>query len=212
MKFHLLGSSAGKTVPRPFCTCRVCQAAIERGGRDLRTRTSLHIYPENTADATSQAVRYKVDLSPDTGHHMIQHRFNLSCLEHLLITHPHGDHFAPEFLAVRPSVLSDPESTPYLNVYGGQNTIDILKKVMPDLERVRVRPVTVQPFKRFRAGKLDVLPLRASHMLPAEAHVPLQQPVEGRPPGPVAGLIGIPALHRHRHSCSIHRARRRRGV
>lgn len=169
MKLHLLGSSAGKTVPRPFCSCRVCQAAIEHGGRDLRTRTSLHIYPENAADMASQNVPYKVDLSPDTGHHMIQHQFNLSCLEHLLITHPHGDHFAPEYLAVRPSILSDTESMPYLNVYGGQNTIDSMTRAMPDLERFRIRAVVVQPFTRFQAGELDVFPLRAAHLQPAEA-------------------------------------------
>ena len=156
MRLHLLGSSAGKTVPRPFCACRVCQAAIAHGGRDLRTRTSLHVYPKGSADTSSQAVRYKVDLSPDTGHHMIRDRFNLSCLEHLLITHPHRDHFAPGYLAVRPSVLSDPKSMPYLNVYGGQNTIDLIEEAMPDLER-------------FRAGEPDVLPLRAAHLLPAEA-------------------------------------------
>jgi len=78
-----LGTAAAEGVPGLFCGCEVCRIARERGGKDLRTRSSIFI--DNTL---------KIDLPPDTLHHVLAYRLDLSRLQHLLITHTHEDHLA----------------------------------------------------------------------------------------------------------------------
>ena len=160
MLFHLVGSAAGKPVPRPFCRCRVCEAARRDGGRDIRTRTAMHLYLDREKIGEP---RYAVDLPPDTAHHMIRGGFCLDRLEHLLFTHKDGDHFDPTYLNIRPSILSDREALPILTLYGSATVGEALSERISDLTRVRAMFQEVRPFEGFRAGELDVFPLLAAH-------------------------------------------------
>ena len=164
MQFHLLGSSAGKPVPRPFCTCHACQVARRKGGKDRRTRTSVNLYLGKEGPG---AVRYKVDLSPDTTAHMHRFGMNLTKLEHLLVTHPHIDHFDPFFLSVRSSVLSGVANLPILHVYGGPGVEKALRAKAGDLTKQRITFHRIAPFQQFQAGDLEVFSLHANHHYPS---------------------------------------------
>jgi phosphoribosyl 1,2-cyclic phosphate phosphodiesterase len=163
LRFQILGSSAGKPVPRPFCVCPACVQAREKGGRNCRTRTSMNIY---TPGDVLGRPKYKVDLSPDAMHHLIQHLLDDTVLEHLLFTHSHDDHCDPSYLGFRSSAVSGTEDMKPLHVYGGA-----------DVERTLLRHVNFQkckidfhrfdPFREMKIGdKLTFFSLRANHGSP----------------------------------------------
>ena len=160
MRFRLLGSAAGKTVPRPFCKCRVCEYAKEHGGRDLRTRTSMHVFPDGEDGIEP---RYQVDLSADTGHHMIRDGFCLERLEHLLITHPDQDHFEPDYIIFRGRIMSDRAEMKQLSIYGSEVIGQRLSERGLDFEFIKIGFHPVRPYESFHMGEFEVLPFPAPH-------------------------------------------------
>ena len=160
MRLKLLGSAAGKTVPRPFCKCRVCEYAKTHGGRDRRTRTGMHVFLDGDDGVEP---RYQVDLSADTGHHMIRDGFCLDQLEHVLITHDDQDHFEPDYIAFRGRIMSDREGMKHLNVYGSHVIAERLAALGLDLDSIKVSCHTVTPYEAFRMGELTVFPFQAPH-------------------------------------------------
>lgn len=88
MKIHLLGTGAADGLPSPFCRCDTC--AAERSAGRVRTNSCAIIDDAVLIDcgptATSQAARAGVDLAG---------------ISHVLITHGHPDHLAPQFLLWR---------------------------------------------------------------------------------------------------------------
>jgi len=158
MRLRILGSAAGKTVPRPFCRCRVCAYAKRHGGRDLRTRTGVQIFL-NGDDGVEP--RYQVDLPPDIGHQMVRDRFCLERLEHLLFTHADEDHLDPKSLKYRPSILSDKSDLVPLEVYGSAVVAERLTDLDADALKMRVH--TVEPFQEFEMGEFRVFSLAALH-------------------------------------------------
>lgn len=167
MKLHLLGTSAGKPVPRPFCSCRVCRHAIRAGGPDVRTRTGVTFAPGATRnDAVAHAVdrpRYQVDLSPDWTHQLIRDRIDPSGLEHLLFTHPDGDHCCPEYLRFRSTLRSEVGDLPVLDLYGSQAVRERVTDAVGDLEANRCRFTVVEDGDTFRAGDVTVTAFRSTH-------------------------------------------------
>ena len=170
MRLHLLGSSAGKPVPRPFCSCRVCRAALERGGRDIRTRTTLQLYPGDSAAERFRTPRYQVDLSPDFVHQLIRERIDPSRLEHLLITHPDADHLHVEYLAIRSTLRSPVADLPVLHIYGNHLVEEAIRAKLPNLEAVRCAFHRVEDGERFTCGELEVTAFRAMHRGPRCLH------------------------------------------
>ena len=137
MRVHLLGTAAAKPVPRPFCRCRGCRVARDRGGQSLRTRTSVSLYLGDDGPAT---VRYKVDLGPDVADHAIRFGESLTNLEHLLVTHAHQDHIFPYWLGVRRSAISGRESLVPLHLWGNQRVMSHLKTDLGlDFEAMRYK-------------------------------------------------------------------------
>ncbi|MFQ9147699.1 MAG: hypothetical protein ACLR5G_05310 [Eubacteriales bacterium] len=49
-KMRFWGTSAGEATPTPFCECRICQNAREKGGRELRLRSSFRIDEKTIID------------------------------------------------------------------------------------------------------------------------------------------------------------------
>ncbi|MBS13867.1 MAG: hypothetical protein CME19_20020 [Gemmatimonadetes bacterium] len=159
LRFHILGSSAGKTVPRPFCTCRVCEKARHDGGRDIRTRCAVHLYLD---DEPQGRPRYAIDFGPDLSSNLIRFGCSLDQLEHVIFTHAHMDHLETHLLNIRPTILSDRTALPALNIYGsdsvGQKITDAC-----DLEKLDMTFHQVDPFTAFQAGELSVSTLLGNH-------------------------------------------------
>ena len=160
MKLRLLGSAAGKTIPRPFCACRVCRHAKADGGKNVRTRTSMQVF---LPDDDEREPRHQVDLSRDTGGQMVRFRFNLSRLEHLLFTHSDEDHIDPSTLKYRRTILSDREQMPPLNIYGSTHFCKKFRTLRFDFERLKIALHPVRPYRAFSFGEIDVVPLLARH-------------------------------------------------
>jgi phosphoribosyl 1,2-cyclic phosphate phosphodiesterase len=159
MRFHILGSSAGKTVPRPFCNCRVCEKARRDGGRDIRTRCSVHLYLD---DEPQGRPRYAIDFGPDLSSNLIQFNCSLDRLEHVIFTHAHMDHLETHLLNVRPSILSDKSTLPTLQIYGSDSVQEKIEQAC-SLEKIAAAFHRVEPFTTFTAGELEVSTLLGHH-------------------------------------------------
>jgi phosphoribosyl 1,2-cyclic phosphate phosphodiesterase len=170
MRLRLLGSAAGKTVPRPFCKCRVCDYAKSHAGPDRRTRTAMHLFLDGEPGPEP---RFQVDLPPDTGHQMIRDGFCLDRLEHLLFTHADPDHFDPSYLVIRLRIMSDRDGLTPLRIYGPRNIYDRLAALNLDFGFTKLSFHEVLPFQAFRMGELDVFSFPAPHG-PHTCHYVLQ--------------------------------------
>jgi adenosylcobinamide kinase/adenosylcobinamide-phosphate guanylyltransferase len=107
VKVQLLGTGSSDGIPNPFCTCATCTA--ERSAGRQRANTCALIDDTVVCDwgptATAQAVRFGV---------------NFAQVGHVLITHGHPDHFAPQFLMWRGWI----PDLPPLHVWGPAEVID----------------------------------------------------------------------------------------
>jgi phosphoribosyl 1,2-cyclic phosphate phosphodiesterase len=152
MKIEILGSAASEGMPALFCECPICREAAARGGKNVRTRTSLMI-----------GEKHKVDLPPDTFFHSLRRGKPFSKVEHLFITHSHRDHFYPEELRLRAEPFAFVQSPRPLYIYGtetiGERTEEALGSPLPD--GLVFHPVEL--FHSFTAGAIEVLPVKASH-------------------------------------------------
>lgn len=170
MRLNILGTSAGKPVPRPFCSCRVCQVALERGGRECRTRTTVQLYPLDSAEIEFRTPKYQVDLSPDYPHQLITQRIDPGGLEHLLVTHADADHLHLEYLDMRRTIRSPVEDLPVLTIYGNSLVEAAIQARLPDLERLRCRFVRVEDGETFRVGAFEVTAFVGMHPGPKCLH------------------------------------------
>lgn len=153
MNIHFLGTAAAEGWPAVFCQCQACKKARIKGGKNIRTRSSVLINN-----------RYLVDFPPDTFVRAIRDGIDLGQIEHILITHSHHDHFYPEDLLMR--------TKPYahflakeLKIWGNKVVIDKISDNKIDT----ISATRVYPNQKFQAGELEVLPLRANHTKQEEA-------------------------------------------
>lgn len=108
----VLGSAAAEGIPAIFCDCRVCRAAIEHCGPDVRARTCYNF------GGTIQ-----IDFGPDIIQAWQSHYEVLSRMRHILITHAHEDHLHPEDLIYRgPGFASVPIPDGIVTVHGTGKT------------------------------------------------------------------------------------------
>ena len=168
MIFRFLGTGSAWGAPSVWCTCPHCKEARKLGGRNIRGQSCASIAPNILIDIPAelrlQAPRFGVDLS---------------CIEHLLITHSHGDHFFPELLLLRRSeykcsitgnTLTEPHmDLPTLNVYGNSKVIDgITAKLSNDIKHCSLKLHTVECYRQYDAGGFAFIPLLSSHIVPGE--------------------------------------------
>lgn len=153
MKVLFLGTGAAEGFPAIFSDTPINREARRRGGKDLRTRSSVLI------DST-----VKIDLPPDTLCHVHQHEgLNLARLQHLLFTHSHDDHFAVrELQYLSPNFAPDRKAP--LNVYA---TNELIKKMILEtshfFEAAPLRFHSIAPYEEFAVGHLSVVPITAHH-------------------------------------------------
>ncbi len=118
MKIQYWGTAAAEGVPGIFCSCDVCKAARIKKGRHIRTRSQVLINDD-----------LLVDFGPDTYAHTLKYDFDMSRLEHVIITHPHEDHFYPDELTNRLSAYSKAPDAPTLVVHGAEETLDSIRRI-----------------------------------------------------------------------------------
>ena len=83
MRIQYWGTAAAEAYPAMFCTCEACCRALEKGGKNIRTRASALI---------DQSVM--IDFSPDTNYNRLRYGYRMSQLQALCITHAHSDHLS----------------------------------------------------------------------------------------------------------------------
>jgi phosphoribosyl 1,2-cyclic phosphate phosphodiesterase len=153
MRVFFLGTGAAEGFPALFSDDPINLEARRRGGKDLRTRSTILI------DDT-----IKVDLPPDTLAHVFRYPLiHFARLQHLLFTHSHDDHFAVrELQYLSPNFA--PDRTEPLHVYG---TDDIIRKIYREMEPFfEPAPLlfhSLTPFREVKVGHLGVTPILAHH-------------------------------------------------
>ena len=173
MRFTFLGTSAGEQYPGVFCRCENCERARALGGRNVRANSCAHLAPDCMIDFNNSAPL-----------RALQFGVSLPAVEHLLITHPHGDHYAPGLLRLRrmkPGLslpLSDedrhgPDSIsprfcelPMLHVYGSEQVREGLRENGKDFDpqTLRLEMHSIGCYEEFAAGDMQCLSLKANHM------------------------------------------------
>jgi len=152
MKIEILGTAASEGMPALFCECGLCHEAARRGGKNVRTRTSLML-----------GEKHKLDLPPDTFFHSLQRGKPFSKVEHLFITHSHADHFYPESLRLRSEPFAYVESARSLHIYGSEAVYALAEDALGSPLPEGLMFHRVELFRSFSAGEIDVFPVKAAH-------------------------------------------------
>lgn len=156
MKFKYLGTAAAEGFPAVFCNCAYCNAARQKGGKNIRTRSQAVIDEDML-----------IDFPPDTYAHALHNGLNLGRIKHLLVTHSHMDHFFPQEFEMRGICFAHDMPEKEIAVYCNDTVKDLFFHINTGKihERVlaNIRFVTVEPFVPFQAGKYTVTALPARH-------------------------------------------------
>lgn len=90
MEVVILGSASNGGIPQSNClSCRACKAALEKGGYNRRTRSSIVI--RNKENYTL------VDAGPDLRQQLQRERIRMNQISKIFQTHTHFDHVAGLF-------------------------------------------------------------------------------------------------------------------
>ena len=109
MKLTFLGTAAAEGIPAVWCNCKVCRAAKERGGRDIRTRSQVLVGDD-----------LLLDFPMDTYLHTLQNKLDLSKVDTVLITHAHMDHCYPQEFMLHGSPYAYGMAKPIVRIYGNE--------------------------------------------------------------------------------------------
>lgn len=156
MKLQYLGTAAAEAVPAPFCQCQVCEAAREKGGRNIRTR--------------SQALvdgKILIDFPPDTYLHVLREGLRLYEVNTCLITHSHCDHLYPAELECLYGWAAHRKEQKPFHLYGTPSVLRQVRQECPDEEGLeqegRLVLHEITPFETFTVEGYRVTPLKADH-------------------------------------------------
>jgi phosphoribosyl 1,2-cyclic phosphate phosphodiesterase len=175
MKITYFGTGGGAGVPEIFCSCRVCEVARQRRGRDNRTRSQAAINDDLI-----------IDFPVDTFLHTLHGGLDMRKYHHVLITHSHFDHFLHQDLFSRAKGADIP-----LNIYVTEGSAKQVKQVKEAREqafatgkRIRtdemeIRIHIVRYFEPFCLLGYRVTPLRAHHAANVESAIYLIEDTEG---------------------------------
>lgn len=150
----ICGTAAAEAIPALHCVCETCQRAWQLGGKDLRTRAAYQFGRD-----------VRVDFGPDSHLHMRAMGQDFAHLEHLLVTHSHQDHWLPEELAYRrPGFCVLPANLPPLTVYGNDRVLEAARRVLHDLEAMRIELREVRSYENVEVcPDMRVTTLKAAH-------------------------------------------------
>jgi phosphoribosyl 1,2-cyclic phosphate phosphodiesterase len=159
MQLKYLGTGSSEGIPSPFCSCRVCENARAKGGKEVRHRTSALIDGD-----------FLIDVSPDTFSRAASLGLNLGRLKHILFTHTHDDHFyVKELLNVMPP-FAVRHSKSRISVLGSAYALGELKKEIPENKfRSLSDYIELMELKLFTPQTVSsyvITPLKARHGTP----------------------------------------------
>lgn len=172
MLARFLGTSAGELYPGLWCRCASCERA--RFGEDPRDRRqSAALYVE------AGGTRLLIDFPSEIASQAERHGVPLPELQHLLVTHSHGDHWFPYLLRWRarpgelippgeaaPRHLGGPRFTelPVLHVWGNAAVEAVLRRELGEnLTPYALEFHPVRAGEQFTAGDLTISALAANH-------------------------------------------------
>lgn len=92
MKIRYLGTAAAEGFPAVFCQCDTCRRSAAKGGKNIRTRSSILV--NDTV---------LMDLGPDLYWQKVRENLDLGKLEAVFFTHSHTDHLDCTGLSLRGS-------------------------------------------------------------------------------------------------------------
>ncbi len=152
------GTSAGGSIPAPFCKCDVCENARKVGGKEVRLRSAFRIDEKIMLDIGEDYVAQAIRLEDD-----------LASVEHFLFTHTHGDHFNNTMFWLRYVASAMPPKKP-INVYFADKAYDILKRPplveFKDAEYMsekNVKFIKLEFNKWYKIENIEIMPLRGHH-------------------------------------------------
>ena len=151
MRIQLLGTGSAEGLPALFCKCGVCREARSRGGKNQRSRASALI------DHT-----LKIDLPPDTLHHVLVRGLDLTQLTHLVFTHTHDDHFAFKELQYMSWMFVTEEWDRKLSVHGPPDAIETIQTNL-EMELLPLELHVLEAWKTTHLGEYSVTPILAQH-------------------------------------------------
>lgn len=153
MKIKFLGTAAAEGVPAIGCGCRVCKLSRRLGGRNMRSRSQALINGE-----------LLIEFNPDTLWHSHAYGFDLSEIDHCLITHSHPDHlYLDDIDNYRSDFCHGRDRA--MNFYAAEDGFNKIKEVSerPHMGGA-VTPHLAEAGKAFTVGgKYTVTPFPASH-------------------------------------------------
>lgn len=168
MKLTFLGTSAGEGYPGFWCTCPNCTYAREHAGRNIRGNSCAMVDTDILLDMNDHFFAMVPRLGIDIGK-----------IRHLLVTHPHVDHFTPWKLSQRamPYAGLPPKARlkeispcfttlPTLHVYGNSFVKQAMEKVPGLMENQTLHQLSFHPVQAgvpFCAGDAEVTPVRSIH-------------------------------------------------
>ena len=174
MHLRFLGTSAGELYPGIWCRCANCQQARTGGHKDRRQSAALYVEP---ADADAGGVL--IDFPSEIVSQAERGGVDLPGLEHLLVTHSHGDHWFPYLLRwrSRPARLCEPGQAaprqfgaprfthlPILHIWGNASVEAVLRRELgKDLIPFALEFHLVRPGGTFTASGFTVTTFLANH-------------------------------------------------
>jgi phosphoribosyl 1,2-cyclic phosphate phosphodiesterase len=141
------GTSGSGGWPSLFCNGHASQRALEAGGKNIRSRSSLLI---------DQVL--KIDLPPDSFHQAVTFGFNFSDLKYLFITRSSYNNFAAGELENLTSFLAHRKNLDFVQIFGNNETIAKIKQMEGILHATFHE---IQPDQMINIGSFDVYPLKA---------------------------------------------------
>ena len=152
MKITYWGTAAAEGIPCLFCGCKVCKEAREKGGKYIRTRSQVLI------DDT-----LLIDFNADTYSNAMRSRFDTSRLEHILITHVHGDHYYAKELCNRGINYSKEMPVETLTVHGTPDLEQASQNIAYLVGQKRIAFDYLTPYQSYPIAGFIVTPLPAVH-------------------------------------------------
>ncbi len=156
MKIQYWGTAAQEGIPALFCNCESCKNARAKKGKNIRTRTQILINDD-----------LLIDFGPDTFVHSTMYGFNMSRLGHILVTHPHDDHFYPNELTNRLENYAKNPPVDTLVIHGAEETLSAIRRVSDNnpkyKNQTRIVFDIMKPYETRKIGDYLVTPLPARH-------------------------------------------------
>ncbi len=177
MLIRFLGTSAGELYPGIWCRCRNCNAARTGPPEDRRQSAALFVMPNGSRPDSLGAVL--IDFPSEIAVQAERHHVDLPSLEHLLVSHSHGDHWFPYLLRWRHGAHGDGEpggvattmvggprltSLPTLHIWGNSAVEAVMHRdAGTDCAGYAAEFHAVCPMMEFTTGEFIVTTLPANH-------------------------------------------------